>query len=150
MDRLYRFSVFLKIYVSGYILKFLILFLIQYSKQRISFSISFSSLNLREMFRYSFYVLIGSTAVMLVARVDMMILGSLLKGDYGLKQVAFYSIAFYIGNSIMVPAKSIIAISVPLIADAWEKNNLSKIQSIYYKSAINQLIVGSVFFFVFG
>lgn len=140
------FTVFLKIYVSGYILKFLILFLIQYSKQRISFSISFSSLNLREMFRYSFYVLIGSTAVMLVARVDMMILGSLLKGDYGLKQVAFYSIAFYIGNSIMVPAKSIIAISVPLIADAWEKNNLSKIQSIYYKSAINQLIVGSVFF----
>ena len=98
------------------------------------------------MFRYSFYVLIGSTAVMLVARVDMMILGSLLKGDYGLKQVAFYSIAFYIGNSIMVPAKSIIAISVPLIADAWEKNNLSKIQSIYYKSAINQLIIGSVFF----
>ena len=40
----------------------------------------------------------------------MMMIGSLLD----LQQVAFYTVAFFIGNTIMVPAKSIATISVLL------------------------------------
>ena len=72
----------------------------------------------------------------------MMMIGSILD----LKQVAFYTVAFFMGNAIMVPARSIAAISVPLIAQAWENQNLTEIQTIYSKSSINQLIIGGVFF----
>lgn len=136
------FTLFLKIYLFGYFLKFAILFLIQFFNKRFYFSASFEDLDLKEMLKYGFYVLAGGISIIIVSRVDMMMIGSLLD----LKQVAFYTVAFFMGNAIMVPARSIAAISTPLIAKAWENKNLSEIQTIYSKSSINQLIIGGVFF----
>ena len=58
----------------------------------------------------------------------------------------FYSVAFFIGNAIRVPAKSVAAISVPLLAKAWEDQDFKQINELYSKSSINQLIIGGVFF----
>ena len=107
-----------------------------------TFSISLKDLQLKEILRYGLYVLVGGISIIIVTRIDIMMIGSMLD----LEQVAFYTIAFFIGNAIMVPAKSIAAISIPLIAKAWEKNDLDEIQTIYSKSSINQLIIGGVFF----
>jgi O-antigen/teichoic acid export membrane protein len=63
-----------------------------------------------------------------------------------LEHVAFYTLAFYIGSVIKVPGKSIFSISVPLLAKAWEEQDFMKIQTIYSKSSINQLIIGGLFF----
>ena len=100
------------------------------------------------MLRYGVYVLVGGISIILVSRIDMMMLGSMLEDGTGegLKQIAFYTIAFYIGNAIMVPAKAIASISVPLIAKAWQEKDLDTIKDIYFKSSINQLIIGGVFF----
>ena len=136
------FTAFLQIYLFGYFLKFIILLCIQAFNNRFKFSFSLKDLQLKEMMRYGIYVLVGGTSMMIVTRVDMMMLGSLLD----LKQVAYYTVAFFIGNAIIVPAKSIAAISVPLIAKAWEKKDLDEIQVLYSKSSINQLIIGGVFF----
>ena len=143
-----NFTGFLKIYLFGYILKFIILLFIQFSNNRFSFSISVKDLQLKEILSYGLYVLIGGISIMLVTRIDILMLGSMLEDGTGegLKQVAFYTVAFFIGNAIMVPAKSIAAISIPIIAKAWEKNNLDEIQTIYSKSSINQLIIGGIFF----
>ena len=94
------------------------------------------------MISYGLYVLVGGISIIIVTRIDIMMIGSMLD----LEQVAFYTIAFFIGNAIMVPAKSIAAISIPLIAKAWEKNDLDEIQTIYSKSSINQLRCSSVTF----
>ena len=138
----FDFSTFLKIYFFGYILKFLILLFIQFMKDRLFFSFSFKYLNVKEMLRYGLYVLLAGASMIIVTRLDVMMLGSLLD----LEQVAYYTVAFFIGNAIMVPSKSISAISIPLIAKAWEKNDLNEIQELYQKSSINQLIIGGVFF----
>ena len=79
---------------------------------------------------------------MLVTRLDMMMIGSLLD----LQHVAFYTVAWFIGNAIRVPGKAVVSISAPLVAKAWENKNLNEIQLLYSKSSINQLIVGGVFF----
>lgn len=143
-----NFTAFLQIYLFGYILKFTILLLIQFFNNRLVFSISVKDLQIKEIISYGLYVLVGGISVILVTRIDMMMLGSLLEDGTGegLKQVAFYTVAFFIGNAIMVPAKSIAAISVPLIAKAFEKGDLNEIQAIYSKSSINQLIIGGGFF----
>ena len=86
--------------------------------------------------------MLGGASIMIVTRVDMMMIGSLLD----LQQVAFYTVAFFIGNAIKVPAKSIGAISIPLVAMAWENQDYKQIQTLYSKSSINQLIIGGVFF----
>lgn len=136
------FSIFLKIYLLGYVLKFLILFSVQFFSKRFQFEFSFNNLKLKELITYGIYVLVGSTAVVIVARVDMIMIENLLD----LEQVAYYTVAFFIGNAIMVPAKSINAISIPLIAKAWADQDIKKIHVIYSKSSINQLLIGGIFF----
>ena len=136
------FTTFLQIYLLGYFLKFAILFTIQWKNNRFSFNISLKDLQLKEMLSFGLYVLVGGASVMIVTRLDMMMIASLLD----LEQVAFYTVAFFIGNAIKVPGKSIVSISIPLISKAWEEKDLKTIQSLYSKSSINQLIIGGVFF----
>ena len=136
------FSTFLKIYFLGYFLKFAIIFIIQFFNNQFSLSFTLKDLQLKRMLSYGLYVLIGGAAMIIVTRLDLMMIGSLLD----LQQVAFYTVAFFIGNAIMVPGKSIVAISTPLIAKAWENQDFSEIQNLYSKSSINQLIIGGIFF----
>ena len=134
------FPTFLKVYLFGYVLKFLILFFIQWKNNRLDFEFSVQKLNLKEIISFGLFVLVGGASIMIVTRLDMMMIGSLLD----LEQVAFYTVAFFIGNAIKVPGKSIATISTPLIAKAWENQNMKEIQILYAKSSINQLIIGGV------
>ena len=138
----FDFTTFLQIYLLGYLIKFAILFLTQWWYDRFSFSLSLKDLNLKELLQFGLYVMIGGASIMLVTRLDMMMIGSLLD----LQHVAFYTVAFFIGNAIRVPGKAVVSISAPLVAKAWENKNLNEIQLLYSKSSINQLIVGGVFF----
>ena len=139
---LFSFTTFLKIYLLGYLIKFAILFLIQYWYDRFAFTLSVKDLNLKELIQFGFYVMVGGASIMIVTRVDMMMIGSFLD----LQQVAFYTVAFFIGNAISVPGKAVVSISSPLVAKAWENQNLQEIQLLYSKSSINQLIIGGMFF----
>lgn len=82
----FDFSFFLKIYLFGYVLKFIILLFIQHRNKRISFTLSFKNLDLVDIFKYGFFVLLGGVSVLIVTRIDMMMLASLLN----LEQVAYY------------------------------------------------------------
>ena len=136
------FSIFLKIYLFGYFLKFAILFLIQWKNDRFSLAFSLNDLKLKEISSFGLFVFVGGASVMLVTRLDMMMIGSMLD----LEQVAFYTVAFFIGNAIKVPGKSIAAISSPLVAKALEKQDYKETQTLYTKSSINQLIIAGVLF----
>ena len=136
------FTNFLKIYLLGYFLKFTILFLIQWKNDRFSFEFSVNNLKLKEILGFGLFVFIGGASVMIVSKIDLMMIGSMLD----LEQVAFYTVAFFIGNAIKVPGRSIGAISIPLVAKAWQKQDYKQIQSLYAKSSINQLIIGGVLF----
>jgi len=136
------FSTFLKIYLFGYFLKFAILFLIQWKNDRFSLAFSLNDLKLKEISSFGLFVFVGGASVMLVTRIDMMMIGSMLD----LEQVAFYTVAFFIGNAIKVPGKSIAAISSPLVAKALEKQDYMETQTLYTKSSINQLIIAGALF----
>ena len=136
------FSTFLKVYISGYFFKFLILLIIQLYHSRIKWTVSFKNLNVKNIISYGLYVLLGSASVIIVSRLDMIMIGTLID----LENVAFYTVAFYIGNAIRVPGKAIVSISIPILSKAWEEKDFTTIQKLYYKSSINQLIIGGVFF----
>ena len=136
------FTTFLQIYLFGYFLKFAILFFLQWKAKRLEINFSFDDLDLKELLRFGFYVLIGGASIIIVTRLDMMMIASLLD----LEQVAFYTIAFFIGNAIKIPARSVSAISNPLLAKAWEQQDMKEIKTLYIKSSINQLIIGGIFF----
>ena len=138
----FNFTTFLQIYIAGYILKFCILFLIQVYKKRLSINLSLQDLKLKEMLSFGTYVLFSGASLMIVTRLDMIMISAMMD----LKHVAFYTVAFFIGNAIKIPGKSILTIATPLLSRAWEENNIKQIQNIYSRSSINLLIVGGVFF----
>jgi O-antigen/teichoic acid export membrane protein len=87
-------------------------------------------------------VLVGGASAMLVSKLDMIMIGKLI----GYKEVAFYTVAFFIGNVIRVPGRAIGSIAAPLLSKAWERNDVNEIKDIYVKSSINQLLFGGLIF----
>ena len=136
------FNQFLLCFISIYLIKLVILLLLQFKNNRISFSLQFNKSDFKEQLKYGFYVITGGGAAILVSRFDILMIEYYLD----LKQVAYYGLAFFIGSVIRVPSRSISSISSPLIAKSFEEDNMSNIQSIYSKTSINLLIIGSFIF----
>ena len=136
------FNNFLILYISQYLLMSILLFFNIRKSFKFSLVYNFSGLNIGEIFKYGLFVLVGGASAMLVSKLDMMMIAKFLS----LEDVAFYTIAFYMGNVIGVPARAIGSISAPLIAISLKENDILKIKNLYVKSSLNQLIIGSLLF----
>ena len=136
------FHQFIILILIGYLLKLIIIFFWQYFKDQLELEFSISSIDVKKLLRFGIFVVAGNASANLVARVDLFMIGALMK----LEDVAYYSIAFFIGSIVKVPARSIGAISIPLLAKAWEGKDYRQIKDIYTKSSINQLILGGIVF----
>lgn len=64
----------------------------------------------------------------------------------GLDATGVYSVTFYFGVLVAMPARSIRKISSIILAESWKKNDTETIISIYKKSTINMLIIGMLLF----
>jgi len=123
-------------------MKLIIIFISQINTKSINLIFSLRGIKIIELIQFGLFVIVGGASAMLVSRLDMVMIGKFM----GLKHVAFYSVAFYVGNAIRVPGRAVVAISAPIVSKAWKNNDLKLIKDIYYKSSINQLIIGGIFF----
>lgn len=106
---------------------------------------SFGNLNfsyLKEMVKYGLYGQGTLIANVLTHRIDVLMLGGLVGG----KGVAIYTIAFYISEVIMIPQKGMSHILGPMVSEAFSRWDLKQIVDLYKRSALNQLLVGSIVF----
>ena len=140
--KILNFDQFLFFYVGGYSMKLIIIFISQFNTKSINLIFSLRGIKITELIQFGLFVIVGGASAMLVSRLDMVMIGKFM----GLKHVAFYSVAFYVGNAIRVPGRAVVAISAPIVSKAWKNNDLKLIKDIYYKSSINQLIIGGIFF----
>ena len=140
--KILNFDQFLFFYVGGYLIKLIIIFISQLNSKSINLIFSLRGIKMTELIQFGLFVIVGGASAMLVSRLDMVMIGKFM----GLKHVAFYSVAFYVGNAIRVPGRAVVAISAPIVSKAWKNNDLKLIKDIYYKSSINQLIIGGIFF----
>ena len=136
------FQTFLNLYISLYLVMIIILSITIFRKFNYKITFKFDEIESKKLLLFGLYVLAGGASGILVSKVDMMMIGKLI----GYKEVAFYTVAFFIGNFIRVPARAIGSIATPLLAKAWENNNLKEIKDIYSKSSINQLVFGGLIF----
>jgi O-antigen/teichoic acid export membrane protein len=136
------FPTFLKLYISSYLVMTILLSLTILKNYSFKIKYSFDEIKIKELLTYGLYVLLGGASAILVSKVDMIMIGKFV----GFKEVAYYTISFFIGNVVRIPARAIAAISMPLIAKAWSNNDIKSIRDIYVKSSINQLILGGFIF----
>ena len=88
-----------------------------------------------------FGIISGATGIVAL-NIDRMMIESMS----GLSDTGIYSIAFYFGSLIAIPSRSILKISSAVIAESWKNNDLSNLKIVYYKSSINQFIIGGLLF----
>lgn len=96
----------------------------------------------REILNVAMFTLFGGLGSMIVFKLDKVIINQMLD----LSNTGVYTIAFYFGSLVVMPSRPLLKISGTLIADAWKKNDIKTIKNIYYKSCLNQLLIGGFLF----
>jgi O-antigen/teichoic acid export membrane protein len=96
------------------------------------------------MITYSSYTLSASLAGIILGNMDQLMIGALI-GD-GLKHVAYYAVAFYFGSVIAAPARALQQAALPLLADAWKRDDTDTIQMLYQRSSLVQLLISGFLF----
>ncbi len=96
----------------------------------------------KEMIKLSIFSILSGSAGALISSIDTIMVNDML----GLKKTGVYGIAFYFGTIIIIPARSLYRIATSIVAEAFKKNDLASISSLYNKSCNNQLVIGLLLF----
>lgn len=135
------FKSFVNGFVFTYALQFLILVFYLIKIGEFNLKPDFKFLNKRltkEIGSYGIYSMLGGVTSLFVGNIDIIMLGALT----GLSNTGVYAIAFYIGNVIAVPKRSISKIAAPLISKKLAEHKFDDINEIYTSSSLNQIIPG--------
>lgn len=135
------FNQFIICSVLGYLLWLLILLFYLWRQGEISLQTNFNALDqtkFPELFKYSLLSFAGMAGLILIGKIDSMMVSAIL----GLSANAIYTTAFYMATVIEIPKRALSQIIMPLIAKAFEQNEIKEVANLYRKTSINQLIIG--------
>lgn len=138
---------FLQLFSASYLLSGIILFIVLRKTKEFLFVPVISPVTHRlksSMTSFGLFIFGAQFLNLLSRTVDTFILTA--KGDRGLIDTAVFTIATYIVTLMEVPQRSMNAVTIPVLAEAWKNKEFSSIKSIYQKSVLNLLIVGLFMF----
>lgn len=134
-------GLFLKLFSFSYLAIACILLFYLLRKKEIHFTFSISKTTKRfrkSILRLSSYVYIGSLILSVTLVFDTIVISSLV--PHATVMVGVYSFAQFLGSVLAAPQRGIVAASVAHLSQAWKDKNLPRIQQIYQRSSVNQLI----------
>jgi O-antigen/teichoic acid export membrane protein len=137
------FEAFIISTVVAYLVALLAMMIYLVSTKDLSFNTSFSFIpgeKRRELIVYSLLSFAGAAGMIILGKIDSLMIAGML----GLKDVAVYTTAFYMATVIEVPKKALLSVAMPLIAQAFGKNDIRQIATIYQKTSLNQFIIGTL------
>lgn len=135
------FNILLYAYLGGYALATLAL--LMYSLQLgLRFQMGGFGVSKREFASYSLYSILDKGAAIVVNNLDSIMIGLII----GLQDVAYYTLAFYIGAVTMIPQKSIMAIANPIASKAIGEKDSEALRQVYQQSSLLQLFFGGLIF----
>lgn len=91
-----------------------------------------------ELTRYSFLMMLTAGAQQLIQNLDSMMLGAMA----GLNEVGVYGVYLSIALLVVLPERSLMRILFPVANEALQTENWQRVNELYSKSALIQLIAG--------
>jgi O-antigen/teichoic acid export membrane protein len=88
------------------------------------------------------FSILNGFSVVIIQTVDTI----MVNGMIGLSATGVYSVCFFFGIFVSLPARAILKITNIVSADAWMNNDLTKIRVIYEKSCMTLFIIGLLLF----
>ena len=141
------FDTFIKIYSFTYLgIAFILLFyLLGKGYIHLTFTISIVTKKFYKKILALIGFVFGGTLVFAISTVfDSLVIAAVVKD--GLAGVAIYSLAQNIASLIQAPQRGIISSSLGALSQAWKDKDHKKINRIYQRSSINQLIFSAAMF----
>lgn len=90
----------------------------------------------------SIFSILNGFSMIIIQNVDVIMVNSIV----GLGSAGVYSICFFFGVVVCLPARSIYKIANIVSAEAWKKNDMKTIRDIYEKSCLTLFIIGLLLF----
>ena len=138
---LQQFGIFIKIYSFLYLLLAVILLVYLIFKNEIFFTFSPSRVT-RKFFKkillLATLVWSGGLVYNIANFFAVIVIAAVV--PQGLAYAGVYTLAQFICSLIQAPQRGIIAASIPPLAKAWKDKDYAKINRIYHRSSINQLL----------
>ncbi len=139
---------FVYVYVAAFCLPGLIIVIFSFMKSTpllMPKKSLFEQNRTRDMLRYGSYGIFASVASILVLSIDQLMINKML----GTEATGGYTLMFFAGSLVGIPARGVRRISYPILAEAWKKNDLKNIANVYTRSVQSHTVVG-VFLFIMG
>jgi O-antigen/teichoic acid export membrane protein len=95
-----------------------------------------------KVLKYGLFSILDKGTAVVVTNLDIIMIGLMLN----LENVAYYTLAFYIGSVVMIPQKALIAITGPLMSKAIAEDDRDHLKLLYQKTALHQMLVGGFIF----
>lgn len=135
------FDVFIKFNSLIYILPPVILLAYLSKKKELFISlrdIRISKRFKRLMFQFSVYNYFNSLGVVLVISLDVLMIAQMV----GLSATGVYATVVFLASALLVPHRSLIRISSPLVSEYWKGRNMEEMNSLYKKMGSVSLFIG--------
>jgi len=139
------FPVFVFLYIAATCAPTLLLlyFIIKQKEWHVKPTKGFVSKELKNnILKLSFYSILSGGAGAIIVNIDAIMVNQLL----GLSKTGVYSIAFYFGTIIIIPARSLYRIASSIISEAFKNDDIEQIKKLYNKSCNTQLTIGAFLF----
>jgi len=141
------FPFFIKTYSSYYVVGILLIVFYLLWQKRFYIHTSISKVTkkfYKKIVTYGTFIYGGGLLLVIAGNIDVLFIA----GIKGLESTAVFTIAAYIATIIQVPQRSTTGIIVPLLSKAWKDKNIELIDSLYKKTAINQMVLGIFLFLI--
>lgn len=96
----------------------------------------------KEMLNYRAFTTLTSVSAYLLLSVDLVMIGYMI----GLESTAFYAVAIYIVALMNIPRNAISSIALPVVSEAWKRDDKETVQTVYAKTSVNQMLLGTLIF----
>ena len=141
----FSFELFLNVYFIIFSVPALVLIIALARLQQFNLRPDFRFINRglgRNIVSVGFFSLISGMGTIAISSIDKIMINHFID----LEATGIYSIAFLFGTIVTLPSRPLVRIASTLVAEAWKRNDIRTIKTIYIKSSLNQFIfAGGIF-----
>ena len=143
--KLISFDVFLISHFLVYFVPAIILLVYLLKKQEISFSLS--TIQIPKRFKkiiisFSLYNYFNSLGALVVVTLDSLMIASYI----GLTETGIYTQIIFLTSALMIPYRSIVRVSSPLVSEYWKNKDMFKMSELYQKVSSVSLFIALFLF----
>ena len=142
-----NFDVFISIYSFNYLAIVAVLFIFFFRKNELHFTLSISKVTRKfrkKIVQLASYVWAGSLLFNIASVFDTIVIAAVMPN--GMAAAGIYALAQNISSLIQAPQRAIISSAVGPLSQAWKEKDYQKIDKVYHRSSINQLVFACAMF----